>query len=245
MRHFPGLSLRKTGGPQPSRYGPRRRQVKARQPLVAILAIACNLVAGLAAPVAAAEPARILALGDSLTAGYGLAAADGFVAQLQRALDESGLAATVIDGGVSGDTTAGGLARLDWALADQPDAVILELGANDGLRGLDPAATRANLDAMLSRLGAADTPVLLAGMLAPPNLGAEYGAEFNRIYPELAAQHGVALYPFFLDGVAADAALNQGDGIHPNAAGVRRIVERMLPDVIRLIEQARGPAQSG
>src|SRR5690606_4341886 len=136
------------------------------------------------------------------TAGYGLPAQDGFVAQLQRALDEAGVEARVLDGGVSGDTTAGGLARLDWALADQPDAVILELGANDGLRGIDPASTRANIEAMLSRLAEAGAPVLLAGMLAPPNLGPEYGDEFNRIYPELATRHDVPLYPFFLDGVA-------------------------------------------
>jgi acyl-CoA thioesterase-1 len=185
---------------------------------------------------------RILALGDSLTAGYGLAPEDGFIAQLQRALDDAGLAARVLDGGVSGDTTAGGLARLDWALADDPDAVILELGANDGLRGLDPAATRANLDAMLTRLGQAGKAVLLAGMLAPPNLGPEYGAEFNRIYPELAAAHGVALYPFFLDGVAAEPALNQDDGMHPNADGVRIIVERLLPRLRELIAQARAGA---
>ncbi len=197
------------------------------------------------AAVRAAEPVRILALGDSLAAGYGLPAEQGFVAQLQQALDAAGLAARVIDGGVSGDTTAGGLARLDWSLADDPDAVILELGANDGLRGLDPAATRANLDAMLGRLAAAGKPVLLAGMLAPPNLGPEYGAEFNRIYPELAASHGVLLYPFFLDGVAAEPALNQGDGIHPNEAGVRVIVERMLPEVRRLIEQARDMVPAG
>ena len=197
------------------------------------------------APVRAAEPVRILAFGDSLTAGYGLPADQGFVAQLQQALDAAGLAARVLDGGVSGDTTAGGLARLDWSLADDPDAVILELGANDGLRGLDPAATRANLDAMLGRLAAAGKPVLLAGMLAPPNLGPEYGAEFNRIYPELAAAHGVPLYPFFLDGVAAEPTLNQSDGIHPNEAGVRVIVERMLPEIRRLIEQTRDAVPAG
>lgn len=213
--------------------------------MVIALILACNLVLAAGAVAEAAEPVRVLAFGDSLTAGYGLPAEEGFVAQLQRALDEAGQDATVLDGGVSGDTTAGGLARLDWALADQPDAVILELGANDGLRGLDPAATRANLEAMLSRLAEAGTPVLLAGMLAPPNLGPEYGDEFNRIYPELATRHDVPLYPFFLDGVAAEAALNQGDGMHPNAAGVRVIVERVLPDVIRLIERARTPAQSG
>lgn len=183
----------------------------------------------LAAAAGAVEPVRVLAFGDSLTAGYGLPAEDGFVAQLQRALDEAGVTATVLDGGVSGDTSAGGLARLDWALADQPDAVILELGANDGLRGIDPASTRANIEAMLSRLAEAGTPVLLAGMLAPPNLGPEYGDEFNRIYPELATRHDVPLYPFFLDGVAAERGLLLDDGMHPNAEGVDRMVERFLP----------------
>ncbi len=202
--------------------------------------------AGTGDPAQASGPAlRVLALGDSLTAGYGLAPADGFVAQLQRALDDAGLDAQVLDGGVSGDTTAGGLARLDWALADEPDAVILELGANDGLRGLDPAATRGNLDALLSRLKDAGRPVLLAGMLAPPNLGPEYGDAFNRIYPELSAKHGAALYPFFLEGVAAVPELNQADGIHPNASGVAVIVARMLPQVRALIEQARRAAPAG
>lgn len=219
----------------PSRYGPVLVRRKA-------LALATLAVLTSMSGRAQGREIRILALGDSLTAGYGLPAADGFVAQLQRALDEAGLAATVLDGGVSGDTTAGGLARLDWALADEPHAVILELGANDGLRGLDPAATRANLDAILTRLGEARIPVLLAGMLAPPNLGPEYGDEFNRIYPELAEAHGVALYPFFLDGVAAEPALNQEDGIHPNAAGVRVVVERLLPELRRLIDAARAGA---
>src|SRR5690606_4654160 len=151
-------------GPRPSRYGPRSREVKKRQPLIVALALACNLalagaVAGVLAAAGAVEPVRVLAFGDSLTAGYGLPAEDGFGAQPQRAPDGAGVAAPVLDGGVAGETSAGGLARLDWALADQPDAVILELGANDGLRGIDPASTRANIEAMLSRLAEAGTPV--------------------------------------------------------------------------------------
>lgn len=186
----------------------------------------------LAAPPAVAETLRILALGDSLTAGFGLAPGQGFAPQLQRALEADGLAAEVIDAGVSGDTSAGGLARLEWALADRPDLVILELGANDMLRGIDPAETRANLDRILSRLRAAEARVLLAGMRAAPNLGSDYGGQFERIYPDLAAKHGVPLYPFFLEGVAADPNLNLADGLHPNAAGVAEIVRRILPHVL-------------
>lgn len=223
---------------QPQGYGEPDRRINPRWWLAAVV-MAMALSSAPWQGHAAAEPARILALGDSLTAGYNLAPGEGFVPQLQRALDEAGLDARVLDGGVSGDTTAGGLARLDWALADDPDAVILELGANDALRGIDPAVARANLAAMLERLAAAGKPVLLAGMLAPPNLGPEYGAAFNRIYPELAEQYDVLFYPFFLDGVAADPALNQGDGLHPTAAGVALIVERILPDVRALIERAR------
>jgi len=191
----------------------------------------------LSAEVARAdEPLRILAFGDSLTAGFGLPDTDGFVAQLQAALTSKGVKAKVINGGVSGDTTAGGLARLDWALGDDPQLVILELGANDGLRGLDPKSTQANLDAILTRLGDQKRAVLLAGMRAPPNLGAEYANAFDAIYPALAERHHVALYPFFLDGVAAHAELNQEDGIHPNAAGVKVIVGHMLPDVLKAID---------
>lgn len=194
-----------------------------------------------AAPAAAAEPVRILALGDSLTAGYGLSLEQAFPARLQAALKESNIDATVINSGVSGDTSAGGLARLDWVLssAEQKgpvDAAIVELGANDALRGLDPAATEANLDKILTRLQARHIRVLLAGMMAPPNRGREYTGEFDGIYPKLAKKHGVALYPFFLDGVALDAKLKQGDAMHPNAAGVEVIVKRILPyvkDVIR------------
>jgi acyl-CoA thioesterase I len=198
-------------------------------PIALVLALAVQASA-------AADPVRILAFGDSLTAGYGLSQGEGFTAQLEAALAEAGVEAEVINGGVSGDTTAGGLARLDWALADDPDLVILELGANDGLRGLDPAETRANLDAILTRLREADVAVLFAGMLAPPNLGPEFGKAFNAIYPELAERHDVALFPFFLDGVATDPALNQADGIHPNRAGVAVIVERILPYLLPIIE---------
>lgn len=197
------------------------------------------LVAGLlaSAPATSAE-IRILALGDSLTAGYGLPAADGFVARLGAALDLLERDVRVIDAGVSGDTTTGGLARLEWALAGGADAAIVALGSNDALRGIDPGVSRANLDHILSVLGQRNIPVLLAGMAAPRNLGADYVAAFDAIYPELADQHGVILYPFFLDGVAMVPSLNQDDGIHPNARGVEVIVERMVPYVIRLLERA-------
>lgn len=180
---------------------------------------------------------RILALGDSLTAGYGLVSEEGFTSQLQALLRSRGHAVEIINGGVSGDTTTGGRARLDWALADQPDAVILALGANDGLRAIDPQLTRANLAALLENLTAAGLPVLLVGMLAPPNLGQDYEQAFNAIYPELAEQYEVLFYPFFLDGVAARPELNQADGIHPNPQGVALIVQRMLPYVEQLLEQ--------
>jgi len=194
------------------------------------------LVVALVMTAAARADTKILAFGDSLTAGYGLPKNEGFPAVLQAALRARGIAATVIDGGVSGDTTAGGRARLEWSLAANPDFVIVELGANDALRGLDPAATEANLDAILTRLKQRGLPVLLAGMLAPPNLGEDYGKRFNGLYPRLAERHKVALYPFFLDGVALQAALNQGDGLHPNARGVAAIVDRITPYVMRLVQ---------
>ncbi len=189
--------------------------------------------------VGSAETIRIMALGDSLTAGFGLPASDSFPSQLEVALKARGLSVEVLNAGVSGDTTAGGLARLDWALSDRPDAIIVALGANDSLRGLDPGVTRANLAAILEKLRTRDLPVLLAGIYAPPNLGRAYEAAFNRIFPELAGQYEVPLYPFFLEGVAAEPALNQADGMHPNAEGVAVIVQRITPYVIRLIEQAR------
>lgn len=186
--------------------------------------------------VAATTPIKLLALGDSLTAGYGLPEPQGFTSQLQKALAAKGYAVTVVNAGVSGDTTAGGRARLDWALADKPDAALVELGANDMLRGLDPAAAKANLDAILTTLEERRIPTLLAGMLASPSLGRPYVERFNGLYPELAKTHNVPLYPFFLDGVATDRALIQPDGLHPNAQGVAIIVERILPDIIRLLD---------
>ena len=209
--------------------------------LSVVRSVGLGLVAVLALGVptsGAAEPLRLLAFGDSLTHGYGLPAGETFPDQLQAALRAEGYAVEVLNGGNSGDTTAAGLARLDWALADDPDAVLVELGANDGLRGIDPADTRANLDAILTRLGAEGLPVLLAGMLAPRNLGPDYTAAFDSVFPDLAEAHGVPLYPFFLDGVALEAALNQDDGIHPNAKGVAVIVERILPHVAALLEGA-------
>jgi len=174
--------------------------------------------------------------GDSLMAGYGLSHEDGFAPRLEAALRDAGHNVKVINSSVSGDTTAAGLSRLEWALVDDPDVVLLELGANDALRGVEPSQTRENLDAIIGKLRDRDVAVLLAGMMAPPNMGKEYGAEFNEIYPELAAEYQLAFYPFFLDGVAADSSLNQDDGIHPNADGVKVIVERILPQVINVLE---------
>ena len=197
------------------------------------------------APACALDgPIRILMLGDSLTAGYGLAARDALPARLEAALRAHGVDASVIGAGVSGDTTGGGLARIEWALADDPHAVVVALGANDGLRAIDPSVTRANLDRLLGILAERGLPVLLAGMVAPPNLGPDYAARFDPIYPELAARHRAILYPFLLAGAAAEAALNQEDGIHPNAAGVEVIARRMLPSVLCLVRRAEHPAAS-
>ena len=178
---------------------------------------------------------RILVLGDSLSAGYGLSTAEAFPAQLEQALRQSGQKVRVINAGVSGDTTAGGLARLEWALAEHPQLVIVQLGANDALRGLDPEQVRANLDAILTRLQQAGTQVLLAGMRAPRNLGPAYYIKFDLIYSDLARKHRVALDPFFLEGVALRPELNQPDGLHPNSRGVAVIVRRLLPQVQALL----------
>jgi len=214
-----------------TRYDPARWLVN-----VAALAIVTLALSAVTRPTAAAgDTLRLLAFGDSLTAGYGLPKDVSFTAQLERALGKEGLDVTVIDAGVSGDTSAGGLARLDWTLAGMPnggpDAVIVELGANDALRGIDPRVTYDNLDAILSEFRRRGLPVLLAGMRSPPNMGPEYAEAFNGIYARLAEKHQVALYPFFLEGVAADPELNQADGIHPNARGVAEIVKRMSPAV--------------
>ncbi|MBB4286487.1 arylesterase [Roseospira goensis] len=184
-----------------------------------------------------ADTVRLLAFGDSLTAGYNLPQEAAFPVQLEQALRDRGHDVTVLNGGVSGDTTAGGRARLDWVLAQDPDAAIVALGGNDGLRGLDPADTRANLTAIVTRFQDAGIPVLIAGMKAPPNLGRDYGQAFNSVFPDVAEETGALLYPFFLEGVAADPALNQPDGIHPTADGVAVMVEGILPQVEALLDR--------
>ena len=187
---------------------------------------------------ATAKPVKILALGTSLTQGYGLPPGTEFPVQLQAALKQAGIDAVVINAGVSGDTSAGGLSRLDWSLADKPDVAIIELGSNDMLRGLPPEQTEKNLRAILTRLKAAKVKVLLTGMKAQRNLGAEYVKSFDGIYPRLAKEYGLLFYPFMLDGVALQPRLNQADGIHPNPQGVKVIVARMLPLVKKLAQQS-------
>jgi acyl-CoA thioesterase-1 len=188
---------------------------------------------------AAERPIRIVVLGDSLSAGFGLAAQDALPAKLERALKAKGIAVAIANAGVSGDTAAGGLSRLDWSVPDGTDAVILELGANDALRGSDPKATRAALDEIIKRLKERRIAVLLAGMLAPRNLGPDYARAFDPIYPGLAAAHDLVFYPFIADGVMGDRALNQADGIHPTAAGVDVMVARMLPKAEELIARVK------
>lgn len=202
--------------------------------------MALILVATLLLVRSAAADTKILALGDSLTAGYGLKQGEGFADQLQTAFRKMGRPVTVINGGVSGDTSAGGLARIDWALGDQPQVVIVELGANDMLRGVSPASTRANLAAIIDKAKASGAKVLLCGMKAQRNLGSDYVTQFDAIYPDLAKQEGVALYPFFMDGIiqadgSADRALLQGDGMHPSEAGAALIVQRIMPVLLPLL----------
>lgn len=194
---------------------------------------------------AAPPPLTLVALGDSLTAGYGLSKDDAFPAKLETALQAKGLAVRVVNAGVSGDTTAGGRSRLAWALGDKPDAVLLELGANDALRGLSTEAAYDNLAAILKVLGEKKIPVLLAGMRAPPNLGDDYGQSFEAIYRRLNDAFDVVFYPFFLDGTAAHPALNQDDGMHPNAAGVDVIVANILPAVEALLARVRARSANG
>jgi acyl-CoA thioesterase-1 len=181
----------------------------------------------------------LVVFGDSLTAGLGVAQQDAFPSQLEAALRTRAHKVRVLNAGVSGDTTAAGLSRLDWAIPAEADAVIVELGANDALRGLDPGQTRANLDEILTRLTEKNLPVLLTGMLAPRNMGREYAQAFDPIYSELAEKHGVLLYPFFLEGVTGERALNQPDGLHPNAKGVARIVDAILPAVEQLLAKVK------
>jgi acyl-CoA thioesterase-1 len=212
--------------------GPLRRFAALLAPAVVTMA--------LLSPASAQTPARplkVVVLGDSLTAGLGLPAAAAFPARLQKALKAKGIDTEMINAGVSGDTTSGGRDRLDWSVPQGTDAVILELGANDALRGIDPKVTRAALSDMLTRLKARAIPVLLCGMLAPPNYGADYAARFNAIYPDLAKTFQVPLYPFFLEGVASDAKLNQPDGLHPTAEGVDAIVRNIMPTIEAFLGQ--------
>lgn len=178
-----------------------------------------------------AKPIKMVVLGDSLSAGLGLSASAAFPARLQKSLQSKGIEVEMINAGVSGDTSSGGRDRLDWSVPEGTEAVILELGANDAMRGIDPKLTRSALTDILTRLKARGVAVLLCGMVAPPNYGRDYSARFNAIYPDLAKSFGVPLYPFFLEGVAADAKLNQADGIHPTAEGVDVIVRNILPVV--------------
>ncbi len=229
-----------------TRYGGFTAAVNSR--IAAFLALILCFAAALPAPSAHAqsEPVKLAILGDSLAAGYGLPPAQAFPIRLQAALKDKGRTVTVINHGVSGDTTAGGLERIDWMMADKPDIVMVELGGNDMLRALDPGATEKNLDAIIGKLKQAGATVWLVGMLAPRNFGPEYVQQFDGLYKKLADKHGVPLYPFFLDGVAQDPALNQPDGIHPNAKGVDVIVERILPFVTKNLDDAasvRRPAR--
>lgn len=199
--------------------------------------VAALTLAGPAA--AAAEPVEIVGFGDSLMAGYELGPGEGFTDRLAAALDKNGIEATVINAGVSGDTSSGGLERLDWSVPDTADLVILELGANDMLRGIPPAVTRANLDQMIVRLKARGVPVILAGMRAAPSMGPDFQSAFDPIYPDLAAAHATGFYPFFLDGVVGKPDLLLADGMHPNARGVDVMVAGILPLVLETLDARR------
>jgi acyl-CoA thioesterase I len=205
---------------------------------IAGILVTAALAVAFAGTQAAGRVPVILDFGDSLTAGYGLPAGQAFPARLEAWLHQQGIEARVVNAGVSGDTTAGGLARLDWALADKPDLVILALGANDALRGIEPSTVRENLDKMIGKIEASGAKLLLLGMLAPPNWGEEYSHAFDQIFPELARIHRLPLYPFFLEGVAMKPELNQPDGLHPNERGVAVLVDRIAPVVARLLGSA-------
>lgn len=213
--------------------------------MLAVLVNACLiLMSGASHAEAQSDPIRIVAFGDSLTAGYGLPPGEAFPAQLEKALQEKGLAIEVINAGVSGDTTAAGLQRFDWAFPDDADAAIVALGANDALRGIDPAETRRNLDEILTRLDARGVPVLIAGMRAPRNWGDDYVMRFDAIFPELAERHDALLYPFFIERVALRPDLNLDDGMHPNGDGVAAIVEDILPQVEELIGRVQAKREA-
>jgi acyl-CoA thioesterase I len=213
--------------------------------MIQAFALAAVLVAGFAGGMmpgvirAADRPVRIVALGDSLTAGFNLPGSAAFPAKLEKALKQKGVAVEIANAGVSGDTASGGLGRVDWSVPDGTDAVIVELGANDMLRGVDPAVTRRALEEIVRRLTERHIPILLAGMRAAPNLGDQYVSAFEAIYPELAAKYDLLLYPFFLDGIVGDSKFNQRDGLHPTAAGVDKIVAGILPKAEELVARVR------
>lgn len=221
-----------------------RHRLRTAPALVVTFALSILVAVGVAAIVAPfsvsadeTQPITLVAFGDSLTAGYGVKASESFPAQLQMALQAKGYKVTVVNAGVSGDTTADGLRRFDWAMQPKPDGVILELGANDALRGIDPKEPSANLDKMLASLKSLDVPVLLTGMKAPNNWGDDYVKAFDAIYTGLATKYDVPLYPFFLDGVALDPGFSQPDGLHPTASGIGEVVKRILPDVEALVQR--------
>lgn len=222
---------------QPRSYGKEARLVQRVAVLIVLTLVSAVGLSGIA--LGQTQPVKIVAFGDSLTAGYGLPGPDAFPAKLAAALKAKGETVEIANAGVSGDTTTGGLERVDWSVPDGTDAVILALGANDLLRGIDPAVTEKALDGILAKLKERNIKVLLAGMLAGKNMGADYETRYNAIFPALAKKYDVLFYPFFLDGVATDRALNQQDGIHPNAAGVDVIVTRILPKIEELIAQVR------
>jgi acyl-CoA thioesterase-1 len=226
--NYRAATYRAIDGQRPLQLGTRRRILKRA---AALCLIAASPLATRRAGAAGPEPCRIAILGDSLTAGYGVALEEAFPVRLEAALREAGHACEIIDAGVSGDTSAGGRARLDWVLGDDPTHLLVELGGNDALRALPVDAMEANLAAIIEGAQARGVSVMLLGMLAPPNLGSRYTEAFAAVFPRLAERYAVPLYPFFLDGVAADPAYLTEDGIHPNAAGVARIVERLLPSV--------------
>ena len=222
-------------------YGGFAAMVNSRIAALLALLLCLSAAPGLQAQTA---PIKLAVLGDSLAAGYGVKPSQAIPARLEAALKAGGRNVSVINHGVSGDTTAGGVERIDWMLADKPDIVLVELGANDALRGSDPAGTERNLDAIITKLKAAGVTVWLAGMLAPRNFGPEYAAQFDGLYKRLADKHNVPLYPFFLDGVAQDPALNQADGIHPNPRGVDIVVERILPFITKNLDDYAAPVRS-
>lgn len=223
-------------------YGKAGRRVQVL--LSAAIAVAALLGAVSPPAFAAERPVKIVVLGDSLSTGLGLPTSAAFPAKLSRALQAKGYAVEVADAGVSGDTASAGLARLNWSVPEGTDAVIVEFGANDALRGVDPKVTRGALDSILRGLKTRGIEVLLAGMQSPRNMGPNYVRAFDSIFPELAAAHGVLFYPFFLEGVATEAKLNQADGLHPNAAGVDVIVARILPKAEELVTRVRAKRPS-